>query len=343
MISSDKNLTLELTVEEWIKFYRRLGLAPIPAIYGDKRPEVDWKPYQERKPTDREIGAWFNDGAKHNIALVCGAVSDNLVVLDFDDVNIYERFFDTTKLEAEFPVVKTGGGKRHVWTRTPKPIPSFKIPQIRLEVRSTGNIVIVPPSLHPSGNHYEFVNPEIKEIPTVEDLAQVIWGTAEAKFNVRKPAFLPREVEGYEKKCGEVWGKPYRGPHPPCIKKLLDGVAASHKGYGAVSPETHGCSFAGRNFATMALASYFLFTRDLEPAHVRRRLLEWNKLNRPPQSERKVVITLNEVLHRGYQFGCQGLAALCDRENCALVKNEGDPAPWFAHRGRSCARVASGW
>jgi hypothetical protein len=309
---------------DYVNFYRSLGLCVLPAVYGGKRPAIDWRGYQDRKPADAEVEAWFNDGREHNIAIVCGPVSDNFVVLDFDDVEIYKNFFDTTKLEAKFPVVRTGGGKRHVWTRTPNPISSFRIPQIHLEVRSMGNIVIAPPSLHPSGSLYEFINPEVKEIPTVKDLAQAVWGTAEAKFGVRPPTFLPREAGEFGEK--RQVGKPWKGRHPPCIKKLLEGVG---EGF--------------RNEAAVRLASYFLFTRDIEPCKVRERLLAWNELNRPPLPIRELESVIRSALHRGYTFGCRGLIAFCDQENCTLIKTAEDPAPWLAHGGRSRVRVIEGW
>jgi hypothetical protein len=130
---------------EHVNFYRSLGFCVIPAKYGDKRPEVAWEPYQHRQPTDEEIARWFLDGKRHNIAIVCGKISGNLVVLDFDDTATYEKFFDVPKIERETIVVRTGGGKRHVYLRSTDPVPSFKIPQIKLEVRSDGNIVIAPP------------------------------------------------------------------------------------------------------------------------------------------------------------------------------------------------------
>ena len=286
---------------EWAKFYRELGLAPIPARYGDKRPEINWLPYQHRKPTEGEIKRWFDDGREHNVAIVCGPVSDNLVVLDFDDVSVYERFFDTGKLEADMMVVRTGGGKRHIYIRTQKPVASFRIPQIKLEVRSSGNIVIAPPSLHPCGRRYEFVSREVKGIPVVEDLEQVIWDVAEEKFGIKRLTYELEEPGGFREfsRSARTW----RGRHPPCIKKLLEGV---QRGF--------------RNEAALRLAGYFLFVRDLEPKEAGERLRAWNRLNLPPLPERELERVLRSAYHRGYIFGCRGLAAFCDRENCAFER-----------------------
>jgi hypothetical protein len=62
------------------------GLSVLPAKReGDaKRVALSaWKPYQERLPTDAEVRGWF---ANHHqsLCLVCGAVSGNLEMIDFD-------------------------------------------------------------------------------------------------------------------------------------------------------------------------------------------------------------------------------------------------------------------
>jgi len=101
-------------------------------------------------------------------------------------MEVYPKFFDTTEIEKKTVVVKTGSNKRHVYLRTEKPVASFKIPQLNIEIRSGGNIVIAPPSLHPSGNRYEFVNPEVKEVLLVSDLEATVWNKAE-KLGVPKP------------------------------------------------------------------------------------------------------------------------------------------------------------
>lgn len=107
----------------------------------------------------------------------------NFVALDFDDLEVYYKFFDTTKIEATFPVVRTGSGKRHVYVKTPEPQASFRIPKIHLEVRGVGNFVVGPNCVHPSGNRYELIN-DVSEIPVVNDLKRTVWDIAEKSFGV---------------------------------------------------------------------------------------------------------------------------------------------------------------
>jgi len=282
----------------WVCRYRQLGICAIPAPWGEKGPKIDWRTYQKRVPTDDELRAWFDDGKPHNVAAVCGAISGNLVVLDNDLLDNYFKFFDgAQKVERKTLVAVTGGGKRHVYFRTPRPIPSSKIPQLKLEIRSEGNVVIAPPSLHPSGNYYHFVDPGITEIPVVDDLLSMVWRIAEQKFGVKRQEFTQKELGSPIVK--REFSTPYRGIDPPCIQTVLRGVGEG-----------------SRNWCTLALAAYFLFTQKLDTVAARRKMLEWNLLNSPPQSERKVIRTMNEVAKRGYTFGCSGLSAFCNREGC---------------------------
>ena len=63
--------------------YLAAGLAVLPADKTLKRPVMAWKNYQEHRPVTAEVESWFSD--RHNaICLICGKVSGNLEVIDFD-------------------------------------------------------------------------------------------------------------------------------------------------------------------------------------------------------------------------------------------------------------------
>lgn len=65
--------------------YLTAELSVLPAVREKKCPAVGkWKVWQERLPTDVEVRAWFAN--KHDaICLICGKVSGNLEILDFDN------------------------------------------------------------------------------------------------------------------------------------------------------------------------------------------------------------------------------------------------------------------
>ena len=307
----------EPPLTEYIDLYRSLGLCVIPAIYGDKRPEIAWEPYQRRKPTEEEVKKWFYDGKPHNLAIVCGRVS-NLVVLDFDDVKVYEKFFNTEKIERETIVVRTGGGKRHVYLRSAESVPSFKIPQIRLEVRSDGNIVIAPNSLHPNGHRYEFVDPGVAKVLEVEDLLDDVMEAVKSKFGVEPFQVTDQRLVDFEV-AGPVGS--YKGRAPPCVYKLLAGAG---EGF--------------RNEAAARLASFYLRIKGWGPERAWKRLQEWNTArNRPPLDERELRSVFRSIAAGKYTYLCRSLAAFCDRPNCRYIRqwltrksveellNEGEP------------------
>jgi hypothetical protein len=64
--------------------YQAAGLCVLPARWPAKRPAVGaWKDYQARLPTAAEVAAWFAN-PHPACCLICGAVSGNLELIDFD-------------------------------------------------------------------------------------------------------------------------------------------------------------------------------------------------------------------------------------------------------------------
>lgn len=107
----------------------------IPMKKNSKIPAVSWKDYQSKK---YPLGSW--DG---NFAVVCGAISNNLVVVDFDDLQLYNKF--ASKIDTF--TVKTPNGV-HVYFKTNKTIPKqqsiFSLP---VDIQGEGSLIIIPPSV----------------------------------------------------------------------------------------------------------------------------------------------------------------------------------------------------
>lgn len=62
------------------------GLCALPAIRRGEEKRVAlpaWKPYQQRLPSTDELGSWFGDDTGA-MCIVCGSVSGNLEMIDFD-------------------------------------------------------------------------------------------------------------------------------------------------------------------------------------------------------------------------------------------------------------------
>ena len=96
--------------------YRSCGLSVLPAVREKKCPAVGkWKTWQERLPTDVEVRAWFAN--RHDaICLVCGKVSGNLEVLDFDNHGeLFSAWKDSIPVElaAKLVIEETPSGGFH--------------------------------------------------------------------------------------------------------------------------------------------------------------------------------------------------------------------------------------
>lgn len=65
--------------------YLRAGLSVLPADPDGKRPRVQsWKEYQATLPTEQHVLTWFFDSGQVGVCIITGAVSGNLLMMDFD-------------------------------------------------------------------------------------------------------------------------------------------------------------------------------------------------------------------------------------------------------------------
>jgi len=119
---------------------------------------VPWKKYQQAPPDETQVRKWFTSDPDLNLAVVTGAVS-GIVVLDIDPHHGGDRSLrELEKRHRSLPEtveVKTGGGGRHIYfahsgfeTRNRAGLAPG------IDLRGDGGVIIVPPSIHPSGNSY---------------------------------------------------------------------------------------------------------------------------------------------------------------------------------------------
>jgi hypothetical protein len=154
--------------------YAALNLSVIPL--DGKRPALkSWTQFQRERADAQTIRTWTFG----NVGIVCGAVSDNLIVLDLDGAAGYAAFAATFPALAQTYTVASGGGVgRHVYFYADKLPPSVKAmntPIGHLEVCGDGRQVVAPPSLHPiTGQPYRVEQPlDILRVPNLDDL--VAW------------------------------------------------------------------------------------------------------------------------------------------------------------------------
>ena len=241
-----------------LNFYREQGLSTIPIPYGKKEAAIKWQVYQKRLPTDAEITEFFNKLT--NIAIVCGKVSGNLVVLDCDSSEKYEELkpviegkLGIDKLENCTPIVKTGKGY-HIYFKTPTPVKSVKFP--RLDIKGEGGYVIAPPSIHPNGQSYTFVNSNIPDIFVIASLADIGIDTL----------LIRLDTDRIQIQQPTNW-----------ISEVLQ----------------QGVDKGARNDTCFRLAGYF---KERQPKDITIQiLLAWNQKNRPPLNENEILTAVNSA------------------------------------------------
>ncbi|MFA5792196.1 MAG: bifunctional DNA primase/polymerase [Candidatus Paceibacterota bacterium] len=157
-----KKEKISLLLQAALRFQER-GLSVIP-VKKDKTPFLPfWKEYQTKPASREEIESWFTNTNPEGIAIVTGKIS-GIVVLDV------EHDGDTTGLEIpNTPTVKSGGGGKHYYFKYPEGgmKNTTRIFNRKIDIRGDGGYVVAPPSLHKTGNHYEW-EIELDKIPLAE-------------------------------------------------------------------------------------------------------------------------------------------------------------------------------
>lgn len=176
--------------------YRKAGLSFIPiAVDGSKRPasqmlprvlcekrgyEVpSWAPFISRQPSSADVQRWFKGNEQeYGLAVVAGAVSGNLEILDLDTEDLIEPF--RNEVEARMPGlldrlvhVQTPRPGLHIYyrcqkiegsqklARIPDPARDGKRPKTVIETKGEGGYCLAPPSpasCHPTQRCYLFTN-----------------------------------------------------------------------------------------------------------------------------------------------------------------------------------------
>jgi len=130
-------------------YYRSIGWSPFP-VGSNKKPLIEWAKYQMEIASEAQIHDWKREFNISGIGIATGKVS-GIVVVDV------EKGGGTKDLP---PTVcsRTGGGGYHFFYKYPNVLVKNSV-RIRdkTDVRGDGGYVVVPPSLHKSGNRYEWV------------------------------------------------------------------------------------------------------------------------------------------------------------------------------------------
>lgn len=124
-----------------------LGMQVLPAVYGEKETRVTHSSMRYKRLDWANYPDWLHKiwiGRK-NLLIMCGRVSDNLVVVDYDDNKpAFEQAVQAAVAHwgCVFASHTSTGG--HLYFKTDYPVKSMDF--ANGEIRSDGNYVIAPPS-----------------------------------------------------------------------------------------------------------------------------------------------------------------------------------------------------
>jgi len=138
--------------------YLKLGFSVIPIVANsNKKPCIEWKEFQERLPTEKEIKEWWGKWPNANIALVTGPIS-KLFVIDIDSIKALEFLHQHFPEDYTTTQVQTPSKNWHFWFKYPentdvpfgnsasKIFPNF-------DTRGVGGYIIAPPSKDERGEY----------------------------------------------------------------------------------------------------------------------------------------------------------------------------------------------
>ena len=147
---------------------KRQGCNIIPIPPRQKFPNMDWKKYQ----TEKYLPS-IPEGM--NYAVICGDISDNLMVIDIDHKGENPEIINEIikNVLKKTLVVKTGTSGHHIYIKTRRLPKSTKLSHptklvdngkpMGIDIQASGKIVVGPGSTHPNGNEYMVVS-ETREI-----------------------------------------------------------------------------------------------------------------------------------------------------------------------------------
>jgi hypothetical protein len=198
-------------MKEAAQKYLKYGFNPIP-VNQDKTPACDWKHWQKNKIS--ELGLFTTD----SIALICGKISDNLEVLDFDNHSgtakenlsnflnheLIKPIYENYKL----PVVRTQSGGFHVYYRCDKIEGNQKLAMVKLngkpdaiiETRGEGGYILAPPT-----KGYESIRNSFEDLQFITEQERQLMIEFAKTFNQHEKSIKKATYNTENEKPGNIY------------------------------------------------------------------------------------------------------------------------------------------
>ncbi len=189
------------------------GLCVLPPMQdGTKRPDASrWTRYQRERPPPDQLARWYDDPTRSGVGYVCGAVSRNLEMMEFEDAATYTAFLERARAVGLGPLVEriaggyedeTPGGGVHWFYRCAeiagnsalarRPKPTGPGVDVLIETRGEGGYTVAAPSngaVHPSGRAYRQRRGGVETIADITPQERAdLWALARSFDEMPRPA-----------------------------------------------------------------------------------------------------------------------------------------------------------
>lgn len=216
--------------------YIREGWAVFPVIPKGKSPAT-LHGFKDASHDENKARSWFASG-HYNIGIATGETS-GIIVVDIDDEEGEAEWRAIASQNEPFATreARTGGGGRHILFRHPGIHVGNRTPFRHIHIRGDGGYIVAPPSIHPSGRRYEWLN----DLPVAP-----------------MPIWLLNMLLGKESKetASDQPPAPGPSPAPPSGSNSRYAQAALKSAYEHVSAAAEGTRNNTLNDETFALAAF---------------------------------------------------------------------------------------
>jgi len=274
--------------EKWIWFYYDSGFSIIPVQKNGKQPNVPrWADYIYSRADKETIQHWIDCKLFENIGVICGAVSNNLVVFDIDDASIVDDIgLNLNNLSEKGAwIVQTGRGY-HIYCKSNRnPGATQKNSDLKIEHRANGGYVVAPPSIHSNSKQYSFMNidkpSDLK--PLVACNTELMWSqllnqVSKLKGITLNLADLPAPLEHVD---------------ADCVANMLKGTEKGR-----------------RNDTAYALTQYYYHVKHMSPTETNTLVHGWNNDNKPSLGKRELDTVIKSALRSNSKSGCTKIRGL---------------------------------
>ena len=193
-------------LEKSAVFYvEKIGWSIFPVMPLEKRPLGTLVPRGVKDATDNIeiIRSWWVSNPMANIGLPCGSIN-NILVIDIDGPNGEEALNSLEKTHGELPrtIEQTTGKGRHLLFEMPSGRIKNRVKiDTDIDIRSDGGYIVITPSIHPSGDQYQWKEGhkpyQIKPATLPDAWIEYLCESKDCTNSVKTlPVFIPKSSTG---------------------------------------------------------------------------------------------------------------------------------------------------